>query len=78
MRATFVEHFSVKKLIKQDYFLQLTSNIETEICEIEPEKSTHPLIYNIKHTHIGDGGEDIGALYRRSHTGVINIILIRI
>ena len=59
MRATFVEHFIVKTLIKQDYFLQFTSNIETEICEIETDKekvkkkSTHPLIYNIKHIHIG-------------------------
>ena len=73
MGATFVEQFIVETFIKQEYFFQLTSNIETEICEIETEiseKSTHPLIYNIKHIHIGGWGW----LYRRSHIGVINKI----
>ena len=55
MGTTFVEHVIVETFIKKDYFFQLTSNIETEICEIVTEiieKSTHPLIYNIKHMHI--------------------------
>ena len=65
MGATFVEHFIVETFIKQEYFFQLTSNIETEICEIETEiseKSTHPLIYNIKHIHIGEWGWVMGAI----------------
>ena len=70
MGATFVEHLLVETFIKQDYFFQLTSNIETEICEIETEiseKSTHPLIYNIKHIHIEWWGWGMGELYPRSH-----------
>ena len=42
----------------------------------EKKKSTHPLIYNIKHIHIVEWGWGTRVLYPRSHIGVRNKILI--
>ena len=60
----------VESFLKHEYFLQIISKIETEIYEKETEisetnrekKTTHPLIYNIKHIHIRGGGGACGAL----------------
>ena len=51
MGATFVEQFIVETFIKQEYFFQLASNIETEICEIETEISEREKKQKKRHIH---------------------------